>query len=608
MSFFPQKSKTSPSQKGKNDHEKATKEELIALRNAEKIYKQGLVGLRDLLAPSSIEVSFRSIRIGEIYSKSFYVYTYPRFIEANWLAPVINLDATLDISLFIYPEDSAEILKSLRNKTAQMRSTIHMDKDRGVGRDPALEAALEDAEQLRDDLARGQEKFFQFGLYFTIYADDLEKIKKIQSTIQSVLGGKLILTKPADLQHEHGFRSTLPICSDEIEVYRNMNTSPLSTSFPFTSAELSTNEGILYGVNRHNNSLIIFDRFSLENANSVVFAKSGAGKSYSVKLEILRSLMLDSDVIIIDPENEYEALCKVIGGTKITVGVNAKERINPFDLPRPIEEEVASPGDLLRTNILDIQGLLRIMLKGLTPTEEGILDRALIDTYALKGITMDIEDPSQYDPPLLSDLQNVLERMQGAESLVERLSKYTTGSYAGIFNEQTNIDFEKKLLLFQVRDLEEELRPIAMHIILHFIWGRVRSKKKKRILVVDEAWMMMQYEDSAKFMYGLVKRARKYHLGVTTITQDVEDFLKSDHGKAIITNSSLQLLLKQSPSAADILADVFHLTEGEKYLLLTSDVGQGIFFAGLDHVAVQIIASYNEHKIITTKPEEMMEV
>jgi len=583
-----------------------TKEEEIRIKEAEKMYREGMTTIKDLIAPASLEVNFDHMKIGSMFVRSFFVYAYPRYIDANWLSPIINLDATLDVSMFVYPSNSAEIMKVLRNKVAQMQSSMHLNQDRGMVRDPALEASLQDAEELRDKLQRGQEKFFHFALYFTIYADDLEKLKKIQTHMETILGGKLILTKSTNLQQEHGFNSCLPICTDEIEVVRNMNTSPLSTSFPFTSSELTSNEGILYGLNRHNDSLVIFDRFSLENANSVIFAKSGAGKSYAVKLEILRSLMMGTDVLVIDPENEYETLCETVGGRMLKVSLNSDRRINPFDLPNPLKDEVTKPGDLLRANVIALHGLLNLMLGKLTPTEEGIMDRALLDTYALKGITMETENPGTMEPPTMQDLSSVLSTMKGAENLKERLQKYTTGTFSGLFNQLTNVDLEAGLLVFQIRDLEEPLRPIAIYIILNFIWNRVRSSLKKRILVVDEAWIMMQYEDSARFLYGLVKRARKYYLGVSTITQDVEDFMKSDYGKPIITNSSLQLLLKQSPPAAEMLAKVFNLTEGEKYLLLNSGVGQGIFFAGQKHVAIQVIASYTEDKIITTNPEEIL--
>lgn len=583
-----------------------TTEDLKKIRQAEKALAEGMTNIKDIISPASFEVNIKNIRLGSLYAKSFYVYTYPRYINANWLSPVINTTATIDVSMFIYPFASDDIMDQLRKRVAEMQSTITIERERGMARDPSLEAALQDAEELRDKLARGQEKFFQMGLYFTVYGNDEAELTKVQTTIQSLLGGRLVLSKPAELQHAHGFQSTLPLGTDLLEVYRSMNTAPLSSSFPFTSSDLSTDKGILYGVNRHNNSLIIFDRFSLENANSVVFAKSGSGKSFAVKLEVLRTMMMGSTAIIIDPENEYEKLAHVIGGSTIKISLTSEQRINPFDLMQPAKDEVVQPGDILRSNIITLLGLLRLMMGGLTPEEEGILDKALIDTYALKGITLDLEDPSQLEPPVMSDLEAVLSRMQGADSLVDRISKFTTGTFSGIFNHQTNISFDVPFLVFQIRDLHDELRPMAMYVILDFIWNRIRATLKKRLLIIDEAWIMMQHEDSAKFLHGLVKRARKYYLGVTTITQDVEDFLRSKYGNAIITNSSMQLLMKQSPTAADELQRVFHLTDGEKYLLMNSEVGQGILFAGLEHAAIQVVASYSEQKLITTNPEEIL--
>lgn len=582
------------------------KKEAQEIREAEKIYRQGLATIKDLIAPSSMEFLYDKVKLGGQYGKSFFVYAYPRFIEANWLSPVVNFDVTMDISMFIYPTSSAAIMKFLKKKVAQIQSSMRIEQEKGMVSDPALETALQDAEDLRRNIQRGEEKFFQYTLYFTIYADDEEKLKKIQTRLESALGGKLVLTKSADLQAEHGFNSTIPLAMDELEVTRNMNTGPLSTTFPFTSSDLTSNEGILYGINRHNDSLIIFDRFALENANSVVFATSGAGKSYAVKLEILRSMMMGTDVIVIDPENEYEALANTVGGSYLKVSLNSDRRINPFDLPLPVKDEEEKPGDLLRANIITLHGLLNLMLGKLTPEEEGLMDKALIDTYALKGITMSTPNPGELEPPTMEDLYDVLSNMKGAENLAQRIQKYTVGSFSGLLNKPTNVDLDSGMLVFCIRDLEDMLRPIAMYIILNYIWNRVRSSLKKRLLIIDEAWSMVQYEDSARFLYGLVKRARKYYLGITTITQDVDDFINSDYGRPIITNSSMQLLLKQAPSSVEGLTKIFNLTEGEKYLLLNSTVGQGLFFAGLKHVAIQIIASYAEDRVITTNPEEVL--
>jgi len=586
---------------------KMNPEEKKQLDEAEKMYQEGLATIRDLIAPASMEIEFDSVKIEGMYAQTFYVFAYPRYLDSNWLSPVINFDVTMDISQFVYPIDSGAIMKVLKRKVAQMQSSMRISQEKGNVRDPAIETALQDAEELRTQIQRGQEKFFQLGLYITIYAEDKKKLQRVAKQLSSLLAGKLVMIKRADLQAEHAFNSTMPICSDELEVTLNMNTSPLSTMFPFTSADLTTNQGILYGLNRHNDSLIIFDRFKLENANSVVFAKSGAGKSYAVKLEILRSLMMGSDVIVIDPENEYEAISEVVGGSYLKVSLNSDRRINPFDLPAPIKDEVVQPGDLLRSNIIALHGLLKIMLGGVSPEEEGLLDKALTDVYALRGITMDIEDPSSIAPPTMEDLYDILNSMEGAKELATRLAKFTSGTYAGIFNKPTNVDLTSGLVVFSIRDLEDALRPIAMYIILNFIWNSVRSSLKRRMLVIDEAWSLMQHDDSARFLFGLVKRARKYYLGVTTITQDVEDFVQNKYGKPIITNSSMQILLKQAPAAIEMLQNVFNLTEGEKYMLLNSGIGQGLFFAGNKHVAIQIIASYGEDKLVTTNPEEILQ-
>ncbi len=573
---------------------------------AEKEYQRGVISAKDLIAPSAMEVGNTDIKMNGMYVKSFFVFSYPRYLESNWMNSLVNFDASLDISIFVYPTNSLRMMKILRKKVAQMLSTKHMHEKKGVVADVGLDTALEDAEQLRVDLQRGTEKFFQMGLYFTLYADSKDKLDKTAKQLETILGGQLVMTRSADFRTERGFESTLPQATDMIEVVRNMNTSPLSTTFPFVSSDLTSNEGILYGINRHNNSLIIFDRFNLENANQVVFAKSGAGKSYAVKLEILRSLMFGTDVIVIDPENEYEALAQTVGGSYIKVSLTSDQRINPFDLPLPVNEDDARPGELLRENAITLSGLMSIMLGKLTPEEEALMDKAILQTYELKGITYETENPSEFEMPVMADLENVLSTMEGGKSLATRLEKYTKGTFSGLFSDQTNVDLGSGLVVFCIRDLEEQLRPVSMYILINFIWNKVRSQLKKRLLVIDEAWHMVQYEDSGRFLHNLTKRARKYYLGVTTITQDVEDFMESKWGKPIITNSSMQLLLRQAPVAMEKLQKTFNLTESEKYLLLNSGVGQGLFFAGNQHVAIHVIASYGENKIITTNPEEIL--
>jgi len=590
----------------KRDKKKLTKEIREKIIEMEKLYQEGTVSIKDIVAPSSMGISTHDIRLNNQYVRSFYTYSYPRYLETNWLNQIINYDASLDISLFVYPSESSNMLKILKKKVAEMRSTMHMNQKKGLVESVSLETSLEDAQRLRVDLQRGKERFFQLGLYFTIYADSLEQLDKITKQIETLLGGALIMTRSADFRQERAFDSAIPQCQDELGVIKNMNTSPLSTTFPFVSNTLTSNRGVLYGLNRHNNSLIIFDRFELENANSVIFAKSGSGKSYAVKLEILRSMMMGTDVIVIDPENEYEVLSKTVGGTYTKISLTSEHRINPFDLPAPLGDSGDKTEYLLKENIINMTGLMNIMLGKLTPEEDALMDKALRQTYEFKGITPDIENPREYEMPTMVDLQNILANMEGGKGLAVRLEKYTKGTYSGIFSEQTNVDLGTGLICFCIRDLEDQLRPIAMYILLNFIWNRVRSELKKRMLVIDEAWTLVQYEDSGRFLHNLAKRARKYYLGVTTITQDVDDFLRSSWGKPIITNSSLQLLLKQAPSSMDILSKTFNLTKAEEILLLNSGVGQGVFFAGNQHVAIQVIASHGEHQIITTNPEELL--
>ncbi|TSA44734.1 DUF87 domain-containing protein [bacterium] len=575
------------------------------LLEAEKAYRKGLTSLRDLIAPAAMEVGASYVQVSGKYLRTFFVLAYPRFLSTSWLSPLINLDTPMDISMFIYPMETDVIMKKLRDKVGQLQATIAMNQEKGEVRDPMIETAYHDVEELRDRLQQGTERYFRFSLYFTLYADDLKKLDKISANLESILGSKLVVTKRAILQTEQGFNSTLPLGNDELAVTANMNTGPLSTTFPFVSSELTSNDGILYGINRHNNSLILFDRFQMENANSVVFAKSGSGKSYAVKLEILRSMMLGTDVIVIDPENEYKHLSDAVGGSFLNVSLNSNSRINPFDLPKAMEGE--DPEDVLRSAVISILGLMNLMLGKLNPTEEAIMDRALWETYATRDITPKSEFLGK-EVPTMSDLVTVLAGIDGGESMAQRLSKYTDGTFSGIFNQPTNINMDNQLVVFSVRDLEDSLRPIAIYVILGFIWNEVRSTLRKRILVIDEAWWMMQYEDSARFLFSLVKRARKYYLGVTTITQDVSDFLQSPYGKPVVTNSSIQLLLKQSPASIEVVAETFYLTEGEKYLLLESEVGEGIFFAGMKHVAIRVVASYTEDQIITTDPKQRLEI
>ena len=577
-----------------------------SLGDLEKTYKEGLTTLKDIIAPAALKFDSSHFELNGKFGRTFFVLAYPRFLSSNWMSFIIQADGALDLSMFIYPIDSAEILKKLKSKVGELGSQMSINQEKGMVRDPMLETAYKDVEGLRDNLMQGTEKYFRFALYFTIYASDLKELDKFSSTLESSLGAKLIVTKRALMQTQNGLNSTLPMGLDELDVANNMNTSPLSSCFPFVSSDLTSNDGILYGINRHNNSLILFDRFAMENANAVVFAKSGGGKSYAVKLEVLRSLMIGVEVIIVDPENEYQHLAAAVGGTYLSVSLNSSSRINPFDLPVAVEGE--SNADVLRSSVINLLGLFSLMLGKLNPTEEALMDKAIWQTYAKKDITSELEDFKNVECPTMNDLIEILGGMVGAESLAQRMEKFTQGTFAGPLNQPTNVVLNNQLVVFSIRDLEEELRPIAMYIVLNYIWNIVRSELKKRILAVDEAWILMQNEDSARFLFGIAKRARKYYLGLTTITQDVADFLASPYGKPIVTNSSIQMLLKQSPAAINVIAETFFLTEGEKYLLLESEVGEGIFFAGLKHAAIKIYASYVEDQIITTDPKQLLEI
>lgn len=585
-------------------------------------FRKGVTALRDFIAPSSIEFSASYFQIGTRLARTFYVFGYPRQLYTGWLSSLINIDEIIDISMTIYPVESQVVLENLRKKVSQLEAGLQIDAEKGRVRDPGKQAAISDAEEMRDKLQVGEERFFRFGFYFTIYANSIDELEFITHKVESLLGQQLVYSKPATSQQEQGLSSTIPQFTDQLQVRRNMSTGALSTTFPFTSADLTQDNGILYGINMHNSGLVIFDRFSLENGNAVVFAKSGAGKSFTVKLEALRSMMMGTEIVIIDPENEYQRMAEAVGGAYVRLSLNSPTRINPFDLPRVVDSEEAD--NALRSNLITLHGLLRLMMGGaqaqmqatggmsvtpaLSPVEEADLDAALIETYAKAGIT---NDPLTHNstPPTINDLYDTLLHMGNTgPQLAQRLRKYTTGTFAGIFSQQSNIDINNQLVVFNIRDLEDELRPVAMYIVLNYIWNKTKSDQKRRLMVVDEAWQLMKYEDSANFLFSLAKRARKYNLGVTTISQDVEDFMGSRMGRAIVANSSLQILLKQSPSAVDVLADVFKLTSEEKKRLSQFPVGQGLFFAGQNHVHIQIVPSPTESQLITTNPEQVKQI
>ena len=564
-----------------------------------------LMTLEDVISPSAVAINPRSISMSGVNARTFFAVSYPRYLNDGWLEPILNLEREMDVSIMIHPIDTAETLKKFQKKVAEVESQINLNAERGMVRDPQLEAAYRNLEDLRDKLQQAEEKLFNVGLYFAIYGASDDVLNKTESEIKGILDSRLVYLKPALFQQEQGLKSVIPTMTDELLIHSKFNSSPLSSFFPFTSFDLTADNGILYGINRHNSSLVLFDRFQLTNYNSVTFATSGAGKSYAAKLEILRSLMFGTEVIVIDPEREYEYLAEATGGRFFDISLSSDHHINPFDLPLPQEDE--SPEDLLRSHIIELVGLFRLMLGGLSPEEETIIDKALHEVYALKDITGDTEY-TELEPPLLSDFEMVLAGMEGSESLIARLQKYTSGTWSGFMNQATNIDLTQKFVVFSLRDMEDELKTIAMYIITNHIWTMIRRRLQKRLLVIDEAWWMMKSEDTASFLFSLAKRGRKYYLGLATITQDVDDFLRSPYGVPMITNSSLQFLMKQSPTAIDNIQRTFNLTDEEKLLLLESNVGEGIFFAGLKHVAIKVIASYTEDQIITSDPSQILQI
>ncbi len=587
-------------QKKKSDIPQA----IISLLPTE-IGDMGSLELKDVLAPSALQITPRELNLGEKVARTFFVISYPRYLSDSWFAPIINLEQVFDISIFIHPVDTGEILKKFQKKVAEVQSQIHDREARGMVRDPQLDAAYANLETLRDSLQQAEERLFDVGVYISLYAANKDALDKAETSIKTLLESQLVYLKPALFQQEQGYRSILPLGTDELLVHNKLNSAPLSSIFPFISFDLTAEKGVLYGINLHNNSLVLFDRYSMENYNSVLFAKSGAGKSYATKLEVLRSLMFDTEVIVIDPEREYEYMANATGGRYFNISLSSDHHINPFDLPQVHEDE--NPAEILRQNIITLVGLFRIILSGLTPEEDAIIDRAITETYALKDITS-TSDFSNLTPPLLSDFELVLAGMEGSDSLMRRVTKYTQGTWAGFMNKPSNVDINQKFVVFSVRDMEEELKPAAMYIITNYIWTSVRRRLQKRLLVVDEAWWMMKSNDTASFLYSVAKRGRKYFLGLATITQDVGDFLNSPYGVPMITNSSIQILLKQSPTAIDRVKETFNLTDEEKYLLLESQIGEGIFFAGSKHVAMKIIASYTEDQIITSDPSQLLAI
>ncbi|HXV26658.1 MAG TPA: DUF87 domain-containing protein [Candidatus Paceibacterota bacterium] len=559
-----------------------------------------------LIAPSALKVSPNYLQLGEKYVRTIFMGTYPRFLNAGWFSPVINLDRVMDISVYVVPQDTSAVLKQLRIQLSRLEAQLMEESAAGNVRNPVLETAIGDIELLRDKLQQGTERFFQAGIYVTLYANSIKDLDDTEEKVKGILEAQLVIPKQASFRMLEGFLTTSPLNDDRLQVFTSLNTEPLASTFPFISSDLTSNEGVLYGINTSNNSLVIFDRFSLENANAVVFAKSGAGKSYTIKLEILRQLILGTQVLVIDPEDEYKYLSDTVGGTTVKISINSDQHINPFDMPPPREGETGA--DVFNSHVLDVAGLIRLLMGGeLTPEEDALLDQAIIQTYAVKDITPDA-DFTALPPPVLSDLQNIMEGMTGAERMATRLQKFTTGTFSGFLNQPTNVPLSNRLVVFSIRDMEDELRPVAMYLVLNHIWTQIRRELQRRMLVVDEAWWVMKFPVGADFLFNIAKRGRKYYTGMTTISQDVNDFMGVPQGKAIVTNSSMQILLKQSPASIDIIQNTFNLTDSEKYYLLEARVGHGLFFLGANHVGLRVVASYAEDQVITSDPRQLLEL
>ncbi|PIX29282.1 MAG: conjugal transfer protein TraC [Candidatus Brennerbacteria bacterium CG_4_8_14_3_um_filter_43_14] len=572
---------------------------------AEELYQKTASTFRDLVTPVGMEITPSLLRFSDKVVRTMFIAGYPKFLDVGWLSPIINVNQTINISMFFHPMDTEKILENLRKKATQLEAQMISEQEKGLIRNPMLETALQDIETLRDSLTRGEDKMFYVSCYFTMIANDEKALNALEAQITGLLGQKMVELKQAVFQQFEGYEAHMPLGNDNLDIHQPLNIGPASTFFPFISSTLMTNKGIFYGINLQNNTPVIFDRFSLENANAVVFAKSGAGKSYATKLEIIRSLMQGQEVIIIDPENEYQHLAEAFDGSFFRIAIDSQDHMNPFDVTTIGQDE--DPVSAFRQHILDIVGLIKVMIGELTPEHEAILDQAIKQTYASRDITPDTPFLGK-EPPLMEDLETVLETMEGGKDIASKLYKYTKGSFAGFINQPTTINVGNRLTVFSIRDLDEELRPVAMYIILGHIWNLIRKELKPRLLIVDEAWWLMKNNDGANFLLSMAKRGRKYYLGLTTITQDVDDFLKSPYGKPIITNSSIQFLMKQASSAMESLGQVFSLTPPEQETLTNLSVGEGLLFAGPKHVIVKVVSSYTEDQIITTDPSQLLKI
>lgn len=543
----------------------------------------------DVLSYAGLEENIDYLCIDGVYIRTLYISGYPFVASSGWLDSLINFNHDTDISYHVHEVNALHALPKLHRKITELESTKRAMMRAGKIVGSEITDPLESAIELRDKIQRGQEKLFQMSIYVCVRAESLEELNKTTKLLEATMSARLFYSKVARYQQLEALQSILPRGEDQLMQKRNLDSSSAALTFPFMSSELVQESGILYGVNKSNNSLVILDRFSLHNANSIVFAQSGSGKSYTTKVEILRQLMQGTKVLVIDPEREYKCLSETVGGTYIKLSAKSKEKINPFDLATTLHTKAD-----LAEHVQDLTAVIDLMAEGLDKREKAAVDKAILKVYK----------KAKKQQPLLEDLYAELHAL-GQLHLCERLEKYISGSSAEIFNAHTNIELDNRLVIFDIKDMPANLRPIMMLIISNFIQNQVKAKPEKRMLVIDEGWLLLEHEQSARFIAGLVRRARKYYLGVSFISQQADDFLKSDYGRAIASQSALRILMRQDTTTIKTVVNEFNLSEYEQQFLLTCERGDALIIADQHHVAVKVIASDKEHPLITTDPREL---
>lgn len=552
----------------------------------------------DFLSYGGLEEQRDYCVIDEKYFRTLMIAGYPYVASTGWLNMLVNFNYNIDIAYHIEQVATHTALPKLNRKILELESRKRSMQKNGSILGPEILDPLNSAVELKNKILRGQEKLFQFSIYIAITADSLAELNKITTLLETVLATGLFYTKVATFRQLEGLQSVLPRGENLLAQKRNLDTSSAALTFPFVSSELVQDSGILYGINRSNNSLVIIDRFSLHNANNIVFAQSGSGKSYTAKVEIIRQLMQGTKVIVIDPEREYEQLCKSVNGTYIKISARSKEKINPFDLTLSAH----NADDTLASHVQDLTEIISLMAEGLSPEEKAVVDKAILITYKKFGWSMKgSRRGATY--PLLKDLYKTLKTLK-EKKLCTRLEKFIKGSLSNVFDSQTNIKLDNRLIIFDIKDVSESLRQIMMVVISNFVYNRVKSDIQKRLLVIDEGWLLLQHTESARFVAGLTRRARKYYLGVSIISQQANDFLNNEYGKAIASQSSLRILMRQDTTTIKKVAEEFNLSEYEQKFLLTCDRGEALIIADQNHVAVKIVASGKEHPLITTDPAE----